>query len=248
MDAWFPEDHWISLLSSLPFFVMLLLPASHSCFKARGFFLQSPDESAALSSPTGRSVKAIALAVRCLTYQIRKTEWVEGGHYTEKKKGRYKSSFYKVVESRTSWQQAVKIKMSSQMNNFFTYLTSFAKLLIWQLLLLSLTVFALFFIPNLCVFQTVNHTMLQAKWERGVRGLYSAGKRLRCPKGCAAWVYSFSSFLFYCMQLFFLTHTSFQAYVDREATAGLFGFPAALCIIIYILSSLCLSEWHSHSW
>lgn len=45
------------------FSTALSLPGPHRCFRAGGFFLQSPDERAALSSPAGRPVKAIALAV-----------------------------------------------------------------------------------------------------------------------------------------------------------------------------------------
>lgn len=56
------------------FFMVLSLPGPHSCFRAGGFFLQSPDERAALSSPAGRSVKAIALAVHCPTHEIKKAE------------------------------------------------------------------------------------------------------------------------------------------------------------------------------
>lgn len=52
------------------FFMVLSLPDLHSCFRAGGFFLQSPDERAALSSPAGRSVKAIALVVHCPTHEI----------------------------------------------------------------------------------------------------------------------------------------------------------------------------------
>lgn len=54
--------------------MVLSLPGPHSCFRAGGFFLQSPDERAALSSPAGRSVKAIALAVRCPAHEIKKAE------------------------------------------------------------------------------------------------------------------------------------------------------------------------------
>lgn len=52
------------------FFMVLSLPGLHSCFRAGGFFLQSPDKRAALSSPAGRSVKAIALAVHCPAHEI----------------------------------------------------------------------------------------------------------------------------------------------------------------------------------
>lgn len=52
------------------FFMVLSLPGLHSCFRAGGFFLQSPDKRAALSSPAGRSVKAIALAVHCPVHEI----------------------------------------------------------------------------------------------------------------------------------------------------------------------------------
>lgn len=68
------------------FFMVLSLPGLHSCFRAGGFFLQSPDERAALSSPAGRSVKAIALAVHCPTHEIKKAEREKGS--TEKGKER----------------------------------------------------------------------------------------------------------------------------------------------------------------
>lgn len=55
----FPEDHWISSLSSLRF-SWSSRSGRHSCFRAGGFALQSPDERAALSRPAGRSVKAIS--------------------------------------------------------------------------------------------------------------------------------------------------------------------------------------------
>lgn len=58
----------------LVFFMILSLPGLHSCFGAEGFFLQSSDERAAMSSPAGRSVKAIALAVHCPTHEIKKAE------------------------------------------------------------------------------------------------------------------------------------------------------------------------------
>ncbi|KAA8595190.1 hypothetical protein FQN60_012325 [Etheostoma spectabile] len=51
----------------------------HSCFRAGGFFLQSPDERAALSSLAGRSGKAIALAVHCPTHEIKKDRKRERG-------------------------------------------------------------------------------------------------------------------------------------------------------------------------
>lgn len=54
--------------------MILSLPGPHSCFRAEGFFLQSSDERAAMSSPAGRSVKAIALAVHCPTHEIKKAE------------------------------------------------------------------------------------------------------------------------------------------------------------------------------
>lgn len=42
-----------------------------------GFFLQSPDERAAWSSPAGRSVKAIALAVHCPANEISKKQKIK---------------------------------------------------------------------------------------------------------------------------------------------------------------------------
>ena len=59
--------------------MVLSLPGLHSCFRAGDFFLQSPDERAALSSPAGRSVKAIALAVHCLAHEIKKGARGGGG-------------------------------------------------------------------------------------------------------------------------------------------------------------------------
>ncbi|MEQ2247280.1 hypothetical protein ILYODFUR_007753 [Ilyodon furcidens] len=47
-----------SLKTVIPLRV-LSLPAPHSCFRARGFFLQSPDERAALSSPTEGTVAPV---------------------------------------------------------------------------------------------------------------------------------------------------------------------------------------------
>lgn len=62
--------NFLSFFSAV--FMVLSLPGLHSCFRAGGFFLQSPDERAALSSPAGRSVKAIALAVHCPAHEIKK--------------------------------------------------------------------------------------------------------------------------------------------------------------------------------
>lgn len=70
------------------FFMVLSLPGLHSCFRAGGFFLQSPDERAALSSPAGRSVKAIALAVHCPTHEIKKAERERGGSIAEGERGK----------------------------------------------------------------------------------------------------------------------------------------------------------------
>lgn len=70
------------------FFMVPSLPGLHSCFRAGGFFLQSPDKRAALSSPAGRSVKVIALAVHYPTHEIKKAETEKKGvEKTVKKKG-----------------------------------------------------------------------------------------------------------------------------------------------------------------
>lgn len=69
------------------FFMVLSLPGLHSCFRAGGFFLQSPDERAALSSPAGRSVKAIALAVHCPTHEIKKRQREKRGVQRRVKRG-----------------------------------------------------------------------------------------------------------------------------------------------------------------
>lgn len=68
------------------FFMVLSLPGLHSCFRAGGFFLQSPDERAAVSSLAGRSVKAIALAVHCPMHEIKKAEREKGSTEQGKKK------------------------------------------------------------------------------------------------------------------------------------------------------------------
>lgn len=66
--------------------MVLSLPGLHSCFRAGGFFLQSPDERAAVSSPAGRSVKAIAPAVHCPMHEIKKAEKEKGSTEQGKKK------------------------------------------------------------------------------------------------------------------------------------------------------------------
>lgn len=73
------------------FFMVPSLPGLHSCFRAGGFFLQSPDKRAALSSPAGRSVKVIALAVHYPTHEIKKAETEKKGvqKTVKKKKGVY---------------------------------------------------------------------------------------------------------------------------------------------------------------
>lgn len=72
------------------FFMVLSLPGLHSCFRAGGFFLQSPDERAAVSSPAGRSVKAIAPAVHCPMHEIKKAEREKGSTEQGKKKKKKK--------------------------------------------------------------------------------------------------------------------------------------------------------------
>lgn len=70
------------------FFMVLSLPGLHSCFRAGGFFLQSPDKRAALSSPAGRSVKAIALAVHCPAHEIQKNKKKKAERAKERKRKR----------------------------------------------------------------------------------------------------------------------------------------------------------------
>lgn len=77
----------MNFLSCVSVFSMALsLPGLHRCFGAGGFFLQSPDERAALSSPAGRSVKAIALAVHYPAHEIKKAETEKRGEQQKKKK------------------------------------------------------------------------------------------------------------------------------------------------------------------
>lgn len=94
------------------FFTILSLPGLHSCFRAGGFFLQSSDERAALSSPAGRSVKDIALAVHCPTHEIKKAER-EKGSIEESEKRIWKQRFKEEGRKEQRIQMTDKVNRQS---------------------------------------------------------------------------------------------------------------------------------------